>query len=77
MWHDGQFSILRVGRRLPGLGKLYFYLLGNSEMLKRVREEVRVVMPAGTIDDVCFGTGGPALFGLLSRHRVRRLANVF
>jgi len=53
MWHDGQvFNIAETETTSWALGNCTYYLLTNPEMLKRVQEELKTVIPDGSIDDI-------------------------
>jgi cytochrome P450 len=53
MWHDGMvFMIAGSETTSWALANATFYLLDNPEMLKRQQDEIKTVLPDGTIDDV-------------------------
>ena len=53
MWHDGQvFNIAGTETTSWTLANCTFYLLSNPEMLQRMQDEIKTVMPDGTIDNV-------------------------
>ena len=53
MWHEGQlFNIAGSETTSWALANCTFYLLSNPEMLKRVQDELKTVIPDGSIDDI-------------------------
>jgi cytochrome P450 len=53
MWHDGQvFNIAGTETTSWALANCTFYLLDNPEILQRMQDEIKTVMPDGTIDNV-------------------------
>lgn len=53
MWHDGMV-FLTAGSETTSwaLANATFYLLDDPEMLKKLQDELKMVMPNGTIDDI-------------------------
>jgi cytochrome P450 len=53
LWQDGQvFNIAGSETTSWALANATYYLLRNPEMLRRLQEEIKTVMPDGTIDEV-------------------------
>jgi len=53
MWHDGQvFNIAGSETTSWALGNCTYYLLTNPKMLKRLQEELKTVIPDGSVDDI-------------------------